>query len=84
MPTRAQQKDAGDPKCIARFTATANKAKEAALMYRAVADHARTEKQLRQRIAQQHPELHRAEPWARAEVQHAADSGARIVQQSWR
>ncbi|WP_030089280.1 hypothetical protein [Streptomyces baarnensis] len=47
VPARAQQKDAGDQKRIARLTATANKAREAASMYRAVADDARTEKQLR-------------------------------------
>ncbi|MEW2312420.1 hypothetical protein AB0918_27940 [Streptomyces sp. NPDC006864] len=77
VPARAQQKDAGDQKRIARFTTTANKAKEAASMYRAVADDTRTEKQLRQ--------LHRAEPRARAEVQQSQQTqAARIVQRSWR
>ncbi|MFD7867808.1 MobF family relaxase [Streptomyces sp. NPDC059783] len=71
VPARAQQRDVGDQNRIARFNATADKARKAASMYRAVADDARTEKQLRQRIAQQHPELHRAETRARAEVQQA-------------
>ncbi|WP_331757386.1 MobF family relaxase [Streptomyces anulatus] len=85
VPARAQQKDAGDQKRIARFTATASKARKAATMYRAVADDARTEKQLRQRIAQQHPELHRAETQARAEVQQAQEAQtARIEQQNRR
>ncbi|MYW35432.1 MobF family relaxase [Streptomyces sp. SID2119] len=85
VPARAQQKDAGDQRRIARFTATANKARESASMYRAVADDARTEKQLRQQIAQQHPELHRAETRARAEVQQAQEAQtARIEQQNRR
>ncbi|GGZ19848.1 MobF family relaxase [Streptomyces nitrosporeus] len=85
VPARAQQKDAGDQKRIARFTATASKSREAASMYRAVADDARTEKALRQRIAQQHPELHRAETRARAEVQQAQErQTARVEQQNSR
>ncbi|MBV7669237.1 hypothetical protein STHAL_06995 [Streptomyces halstedii] len=82
VPARAQQKDAGDQRRIARFTATANKAREAASMYRAVADDAHTEKALQQRIAQQHPEFHRAETRARAEVQQVQEAQtARIEQQ---
>ncbi|WP_326707975.1 MobF family relaxase [Streptomyces cyaneofuscatus] len=85
LPARAQQKDAGDQKRIARFNATASKSREAASMYRAVADDARTEKALRQQIAQQHPELHRAETRARAEVQQAQQAQtARIEQQNRR
>ncbi|PWS45830.1 hypothetical protein DLE01_36970 [Streptomyces sp. FT05W] len=85
VPARAQQKDAGDQKRIARFNATASKSMEAASMYRAVADDARTEKQLRQRIAQQHPELHRAETRARAEVHEVQEAQtARIEQQNRR
>ncbi|MFH9606197.1 hypothetical protein [Streptomyces sp. NPDC017448] len=85
VPARAQQKDAGDQKRIARFNATASKARENASMYRAVADDARAEMQLRERIAQQHPDLHRAETRARAEVQQAQQvQAARIEQQSRR
>ncbi|MFD0042693.1 hypothetical protein ACFVIZ_34205 [Streptomyces anulatus] len=85
VPARAQQKDAGDQKRIARFNATASKSREAASMYRAVADDARTKKALRQRIAQQHPELHRAETRARAEVQQAQQAQTtRIEQQNRR
>ncbi|WP_175420903.1 ATP-dependent DNA helicase [Streptomyces griseus] len=85
VPARAQQKDAGDQKRIARFNATANTARKAASMYRAVADDARTEKALRQRIAQQHPELHRAETRARADIQQAQQAqAARVEQQNHR
>ncbi len=52
---------------------------------RTVADDARTGKALRQRIAQQHPELHHAETRARAEVQQAQEAQtARIEQQNRR
>lgn len=85
VPARAQQRDAGDQKRIARFNATAFKMREVASMYRTVADDARTEKALRQRIAQQHPELHRAETRARAEAQQAQQAQtARIEQQNRR
>lgn len=87
VPARAQQKDAGDQKRIARFNATvntANTAREAASMYRTAAD-ARTEKQLRERIAQEHPELYRAETRARADIQQAQQAQtARIEQQNRR
>ncbi|OKJ46835.1 MobF family relaxase [Streptomyces sp. CB02115] len=85
VPARALQKDVGDQKRVARFNATANTAKETASMYRSVADGARTEKQLRERIAQQHPELHRAEARGRAEVQQVQQAQAtRIEQQTLR
>ncbi|WP_030705688.1 MULTISPECIES: hypothetical protein [unclassified Streptomyces] len=69
VPARAQQKNAGDQKRIARFNTTALKSREAAPMDRALADDAGTEKLLGQRIAQQHPELHRAETRARGAPQ---------------
>ncbi|MFF3257763.1 hypothetical protein ACFYWO_01135 [Streptomyces sp. NPDC002932] len=83
VPARAQQKDAGDQKRVSRFHGQAATAKESASMYRSVADSARTEKQLRERMAQQHPELHRAETRARAEVQQTRQAqAARIEQQN--
>ncbi|MGW5931903.1 hypothetical protein ACWF2L_37550 [Streptomyces anulatus] len=57
------------------------KATETAAMYRSVADGARTEKQLRERIAQQHPELHRAERRGRAEVQQVQQAQAARIEQ---
>ncbi|MFE4455666.1 hypothetical protein [Streptomyces sp. NPDC056796] len=85
VPARAQQKDAGDQKRLARFNATATAAREAASMYQSAADDARTERALRGRIAQQHPELHRAETRARTEVQRAQQAqAARIEQQNRR
>ncbi|MFG2677260.1 hypothetical protein [Streptomyces sp. NPDC048445] len=82
VPARAQQKDAGDQRRVAHVHGQAATAKENALMYRSVADNARAEKQLRERIAQQHPGLHRAEIRARAELQQAQT--ARIEQHTRR
>ncbi|MFD8955559.1 hypothetical protein ACFXKH_33110 [Streptomyces caelestis] len=46
---------------------------------------ARTEKALRERIAQKHPELHRSETRARADIQQAQQAQtARIEQQNLR
>ncbi|MEW2553685.1 MobF family relaxase [Streptomyces zhihengii] len=82
LPARARQKDAGDQKRVARLHGQAAAAREAAWMYRSVVADARTEKALRQRIAQQHPELHRSEIEGRAGVQQART--LRIQQQNRR
>ncbi|ASR00802.1 hypothetical protein CGL27_48970 (plasmid) [Streptomyces sp. 11-1-2] len=83
VPARAQQKDTGDEKRVARFHGQAATARENAAMYRATAKDARTEKQLRERIAEQHPRLHESEVKARADLQKAqAQQSARVVHQS--
>ncbi|GGY76660.1 hypothetical protein ACFYT5_03180 [Streptomyces anulatus] len=88
VPALAQQKDVGDQKRVARLHGQAATAKENASMHRSVADDARTEKALRQRIAQEHPTLHQSETRARAEVQQVQQTqqaqAARIEQQTRR
>ncbi|MGX1956070.1 MobF family relaxase, partial [Streptomyces anulatus] len=85
VPALAQQKDAGDQKRVARLHGQATTAKETAAMYRSVATDARTEKALRERIAQQHPALHQSETRARAEVQQSQQAQtARVEQQNRR
>ncbi|MFC9273503.1 hypothetical protein ACFTXJ_37670 [Streptomyces zhihengii] len=81
LPTRVRQKDAGDQKRVARLHGQAAAARQAASMYRTVTSEARTEKALRERIAQQHPELHRSETQARAEVQQARQARTTRIQQ---
>ncbi|MCX4682657.1 AAA family ATPase [Streptomyces sp. NBC_01433] len=73
-PARAQQIDTGDQKRVSRAHGQAATARKAAAMYRAVAADARTEKQLRARIAEHHPSLHRSETLARAEVRQAQEA----------
>ncbi|MEU9529404.1 MULTISPECIES: hypothetical protein [Streptomyces] len=83
VPARAQQKDTGDEKRVARFHGQATTARENAAKYRATAKDARTEKQLRERISEQHPRLHESEVKARADLQKAqAQQTARVVHQS--
>ncbi|WP_406116708.1 hypothetical protein [Streptomyces anulatus] len=85
VPAHAQQKDAGDQTRVARLHGQAATANGIASMYRSVADGARTKRQLRERIAQQHPELHLAEVRGRAEVQQVQQAqAARIEQQTRR
>ncbi|MFJ8982428.1 hypothetical protein [Streptomyces sp. NPDC102282] len=83
VPARAQQKDTGDEKRVARCHGQATTARENAAMYRAIATDARTEKQLRERIAEQPPRLQESEMKARADLQKAqAQESARVVHQS--
>ncbi|MCY1677033.1 MobF family relaxase [Streptomyces sp. NPDC048212] len=85
VPARAQQKDTGDEKRVARFHGQATTARENAAMYRATAKDARTEEELRARIAEQHPRLHESEVRARAELRQAQDSrNTRVAVQSSR
>lgn len=85
VPARAQQKDTGDEKRVARRHGQATTARENAAMYRAVAADARTEKTLRAQIAEQHPRLHESEVRARTELQQARDARTtRVAAQSSR
>ncbi|MFH9203186.1 MobF family relaxase [Streptomyces anulatus] len=85
VPARAQQKDVGDEKRVARFHGQVTTARENAAMYRAVAADARAEKTLRAQIAEQHPRLHESEVRARTELQQAQDArSTRLATQSSR
>ncbi|MFF4249503.1 MobF family relaxase [Streptomyces sp. NPDC001822] len=83
VPARVQQIDTGDERRLSRVHGQAAKARENAAMYRAVAADARTEKTLRARIAEQHPQLHDSEVTARANLQKAQETrSARIAAQA--
>ncbi|MFF4168065.1 MobF family relaxase [Streptomyces sp. NPDC001741] len=88
IPARVQQIDTGDQQRASRAHGQAVKARERAAMYRAVAIDARTEKDLRTRIAELDPRLHESEVKARADLQkvqatrtvHVATQGSRSYQ----
>ncbi|MFG2600685.1 hypothetical protein [Streptomyces sp. NPDC048462] len=78
VPARAQQKDAGDQKRVARLHAQATTARESAAMYRTITNEARTEQTLRTRIAEQDPKLHESEVRARTELQRKAQEAQSV------
>ncbi|MGW1226603.1 MobF family relaxase [Streptomyces sp. NPDC002530] len=74
VPARAQQKDTGDEKRLARLHGQAATARKNAAMYRAAVDDAQIEKVLRARISGQHPRLYEAELQARASLQRSREA----------
>ncbi|MER7316429.1 MULTISPECIES: MobF family relaxase [Streptomyces] len=81
LPARAQQIDTGDQKRLSRLHGQAAKARENMATYQRISTEARTEQNLRARLADRHPELHQAEVKARAEIQQAKQARADRVQQ---
>ncbi|MGW3826596.1 hypothetical protein ACWEAF_30955 [Streptomyces sp. NPDC005071] len=66
-------------KAAARANGQAVKARETAGMYRTMTNEVKAEQNLRRRLADKHPTLHRSEQQARQELQHRA---ARVVHQA--
>ncbi|MDX3055981.1 MobF family relaxase [Streptomyces sp. NE06-03E] len=85
IPARVQQIDTGDAKRVSHAHGQAVKARENAVMYRAVATDARKEKTLRASIFEEHPKLHESEVKARADLQRTQETrSARVAVQGGR